>query len=109
MFKAVAVVATLFSAAVAVLFLSVPIFSRPEASMVTASGLASIGLVGVVAGGVIISGRWLWAGLLLSATYLVLAVFPAGIVTLHWYGLQALVLLGLAVWKLVRGRFAWRQ
>ena len=69
----------------------------------TGAALASIGLVGVAAGSMIIwsdrhKGRWGWVGLALSLLYLGASVAPPiALVTLHWYGPVALGLVSLAL------------
>ena len=73
--------------------------------------LAPIGLIGVVAGSAIIwsdgnRGRWGFLGLGLSLLYLGASLAPpVFLTTAHWYGPVALVLVGLAVWNVLR----WRQ
>ena len=105
-----AAVCVCFSAAIGVLFLVAQLVSRTEASFYTACGLASIGLVGVAAGTMIIwsdrhEGRWGWIGLALSLFYLGAAAAPQVLlVTLHWYGPFALALISLAVWNILRRR-----
>ena len=112
-----AVVGIGISAAYSALFLLVPLLSRPDASLPTAAGLASIGLVGVAAGVTIIwsiwgdrhKGRWAWVGLALSLIYLGASIAPPiALVTLHWYGPVALGLVLLTIlnvlWHLLRRR-----
>ena len=105
-----AVVGMCISAAYSAIFLLVPLLSRPDASLSTAAGLASIGLVGVAAGAIIIwsnwgdrhKGRWGWVGLALSLLYLGASIAPPiALVTLHWYGPVALGLVSLAVWNIL--------
>ena len=105
-----AVVGMCISAAYSAIFLLVPLLSRPDASLSTAAGLASIGLVGVAAGAIIIwsnwgdrhKGRWGWVGLALSLLYLGASIAPPiALVTLHWYGPVALALVALAVWNIL--------
>ena len=73
--------------------------------------LAPIGLIGVAAGSAIIwsdrnRGRWGFLGLGLSLLYLGASLAPpVFLTTAHWYGPVALVLVGLAVWNVLR----WRQ
>ena len=73
--------------------------------------LAPIGLIGLVAGSAIIwsdgnRGRWGFLGLGLSLLYLGASLAPpVFLTTAHWYGPVALVLVGLAVWNVLR----WRQ
>ena len=103
------------SAALSVLFVAVPLLSRPD-DLPTGAALASIGLVGVAAGSMIIwsdrhKGRWGWVGLALSLLYLGASVAPpVALATLHWYGPVALALVSLAVlnilWHLLRRRVA---
>ena len=73
--------------------------------------LAPIGLIGVAAGSAIIwsdrnRGRWGFLGLGLSLLYLGASLAPpVFLTTAHLYGPVALVLVGLAVWNVLR----WRQ
>ena len=73
--------------------------------------LAPIGLIGVAAGSAIIwsdrnRGRWGFLGLGLSLLYLGASLAPpVFLTTAHWYRPVALVLVGLAVWNVLR----WRQ
>lgn len=102
------------SAAYSALFLLVPLLSRPGASFSTAAGLASIGLVGVAAGSMIIwsnlrRGRRSWVGLALALLYLGASVAPpVFLTTAHHYGPIALALVALAVlnmlWHTLRPR-----
>ena len=72
--------------------------------------LAPIGLIGVAAGSAIIwsdrsRGRWGFLGLGLSLLYLGASVAPpVFLATAHLYGPVALVLVGLAVWNVLRWR-----
>ncbi len=97
-----AVVGVCLSAALSVLFVAVPLLSRPD-DLPTGAALASIGLVGVAAGSMIIwsdrhKGRRGWVGLALSLLYLGASVAPPiALVTLHWYGPVALGLVSLAL------------
>ncbi len=101
------------SAAISALFLVVPLVSRHGASpypYYTACCLASIGLVGVAAGGMIIwsdrhKGRWGWVGLALSLFYLGASVAPqVFLVTAHYHGPVVLALISLAVWNILKRR-----
>ena len=72
--------------------------------------LAPIGLIGVAAGSAIIwsdrnRGRWGFLGLGLSLLYLGASLAPpVFLTTAHLYGPVALVLVGLAVWNVLRWR-----
>ena len=72
------------------------------------ASLASIGLLGVVSGLAIIwsdrhEGRGRWVGVIFALLYLGTTLLPPIIlVTLHWYGLPALLLLVLALWNVVK-------
>ncbi len=73
--------------------------------------LAPIGLIGVAAGSAIIwsdrnRGRWGFLGLGLSLLYLGASLAPpVFLTTAHLYGPVALVLVGLAIWNILK----WRQ
>ncbi len=73
--------------------------------------LAPIGMIGVVAGAVIVwsdrhSGRWCFLGLGLSLLYLGASVAPTVYAaTAHLYGPVALILVTLAIWNV----FKWKR
>ena len=105
-------VAICCSIALIVLFIAIPLGSSPPPHAPYWSAvLAPIGLIGVVAGSAIIwsdgnRGRWGFLGLGLSLLYLGASLAPpVFLTTAHWYGPVALVLVGLAVWNVLR----WRQ
>ena len=105
-------VAICWSIALIVLFIAVslPPLTSTRAPYWSAV-LAPIGLIGVAAGSAIIwsdrnRGRWGFLGLGLSLLYLGASLAPPiFLTTAHWYGPVALVLVGLAVWNVLR----WRQ
>ena len=108
-------VAVCFSVALSVLFLVAPVISvasLPRGGWFpVVPVLASMGLIGVVAGIAIISsdrhrGRWRFLGLGLSLLYLAASVAPpVFLVTAHLYGPVALALVVLAVWNV----FKWKR
>ena len=105
-------VAVCCSIALIVLFIAIPLASLTSTRAPYWSAiLAPIGLIGVVAGSAIIwsdrnRGRWGYVGLGLSLLYLGASLAPpVFLTTAHWYGPVALVLVGLAVWNVLR----WRQ
>ena len=101
-----AVVGASISGAISVLFVAAPLTYR-TVDLPTGAALASIGLVGVAAGSMIIwsdrhKGRWGWVGLALSLLYLGASLAPPiFLVTAHWYGPVALALVLLAVWNIL--------
>ena len=105
-------VAVCCSVALIVLFIAIPLASLTSTRAPYWSAiLAPIGLIGVAAGSAIIwsdrnRGRWGYVGLGLSLLYLGASLAPpVFLTTAHWYGPVALVLVGLAVWNVLR----WRQ
>ena len=105
-------VAVCCSIALIVLFIAIPLASLTSTRAPYWSAiLAPIGLIGVAAGSAIIwsdrnRGRWGYVGLGLSLLYLGASLAPpVFLTTAHWYGPVALVLVGLAVWNVLR----WRQ
>ena len=105
-------VAVCCSIALIVLFIAVSLPSLTSTGAPYWSAiLAPIGLIGVAAGSAIIwsdrnRGRWSFLGLGLSLLYLGASLAPpVFLTTAHWYGPVALVLVGLAVWNVLR----WRQ
>ena len=105
-------VAACCSVALSALFIAIPFTpSSPPHAPYWSAVLAPIGLIGVAAGSAIIwsdrnRGRWGFLGLGLSLLYLGASVAPAVfLATAHLYGPVALVLVGLAVWNILK----WRQ
>ena len=104
-------VAVCCSIALIVLFIAIPLASLTSTRAPYWSAiLAPIGLIGVAAGSAIIwsdrsRGRWGFLGLGLSLLYLGASVAPpVFLATAHLYGPVALVLVGLAVWNVLRWR-----
>ena len=104
-------VAVCCSIALIVLFIAIPLASLTSTRAPYWSAiLAPIGLIGVAAGSAIIwsdrsRGRWGFLGLGLSLLYLGASVAPpVFLATAHLYGPVALVLVGLAVWNILRWR-----
>ena len=105
-------VAACCSIALSALFIAIPLGSSPPPHAPYWSAvLAPIGLIGVASGSAIIwsdrnRGRWGFLGLGLSLLYLGASLAPpVFLTTAHWYGPVALVLVGLAVWNILK----WRQ
>ena len=95
-----------------VLFIATPLASLTSTRVPYWSAvLAPIGSIGVAAGSAIIwsdrsRGRWGFLGLGLSLLYLGASLAPpVFLTTAHWYGPVALVLVGLAIWNILK----WRQ
>ena len=104
-------VAVCCSIALIVLFITIPLASLTSTRAPYWSAiLPLIGLIGVAAGSAIIwtdrnRGRWGFLGLGLSLLYLGASVAPpVFLATAHLYGPVALVLVGLAVWNVLRWR-----
>ena len=104
-------VAVCCSIALIVLFIAIPLASLTSTRAPYWSAiLAPIGLIGVAAGSAIIwsdrsRGRWGFLGLGLSLLHLGASVAPpVFLATAHLYGPVALVLVGLAVWNVLRWR-----
>ena len=104
-------VAVCCSIALIVLFIAIPLASLTSTRAPYWSAiLAPIGLIGVAAGSAIIwsdrnRGRWGFLGLGLSLLYLGASLAPpVFLATAHLYGPVALVLVGLAVWNVLRWR-----
>ena len=104
-------VAVCCSIALIALFITIPLASLTSTRAPYWSAiLAPIGLIGVAAGSAIIwsdrsRGRWGFLGLGLSLLYLGASVAPpVFLATAHLYGPVALVLVGLAVWNVLRWR-----
>ena len=104
-------VAVCCSIALIVLFIAIPLASLPPTHAPYWSAiLAPIGLIGVAAGSAIMwsdrnRGRWGFLGMGLSLLYLGASVAPpVFLATAHLYGPVALVLVGLAVWNVLRWR-----
>ena len=105
-------VAACCSIALSALFIAIPLGSSPpQHAPYWSAVLAPIGLIGVASGSAIIwsdrnRGRWGFLGLGLSLLYLGASLAPpVFLTTAHWYGPVALVLVGLAVWNILK----WRQ
>ena len=96
--------------AVSVLFITALVTFNEDASFSTAIVLASIGLLGIASGVAIIwsdyhKGRWSLVGFVFSFAYLAASVAPpVAIVTIHWYGPPALLLIVLSVWNVAKWR-----
>ena len=104
-------VAVCCSIALIVLFIAIPLASLTSTRAPYWSAiLAPIGLIGVAAGSAIIwsdrnRGRWGYVGLGLSLLYLGASLAPpVFLATAHLHGPVALVLVGLAVWNVLRWR-----
>ena len=104
-------VAVCCSIALIVLFIAIPLASLTSTRAPYWSAiLAPIGLIGVAAGSAIIwsdrnRGRWGYVGLGLSLLYLGASLAPpVFLATAHLYGPVALVLVGLAIWNILRWR-----
>ncbi len=105
-------VAICCSIALIVLFTATPLASLTSTRVPYWSAvLAPIGLIGVAAGSAVnwsdrSRGRWGFLGLGLSLLYLGASLAPpVYLATAHLYGPVALVLVGLAVWNILK----WRQ
>ena len=105
-------VAACCSIALSALFIAIPLGSSPPPhAPYWSAALVPIGLIGVASGSAIIwsdrnRGRWGFLGLGLSLLYLGASLAPpVFLTTAHWYGPVALVLIGLAIWNVLR----WRQ
>ena len=92
-----------FIATVSLLFLSVPLWRDPPAEWSLAIGLSSIGWVGIASGSLIMLRRYRGLTFLLALVYLGLSIAPPWLLaTLHWYGIQALVLVVLSGIALIK-------
>ena len=105
-----ALVGTCLSMAVSVLFFIASATSQIPVDFSTAVFLSLIGLVGVVAGIIIIwsdrhNGRWGLLGLGFSFIYLIASVAPpVYLTTAKYYGPIALIVVSLAAWSVLKRR-----
>ena len=102
------VVAMLWSLALSAVFLRAWATSVEGSAGVIGASLSAIGLLGIISGIAIIwsdrhEGRGSWIGILFAVLYLgITFVPPLILVTLHLYGLPALMLLALSLWNAVK-------